>query len=248
MWLRARAVRARLAKAANAPTARCALAQPCCSPYSGRREPVLPKRRPAFWSLSRARRSAGKERRHPAKPALAAASDTAAGAGAVASPAKRRAIQREREGDEGEYEEEKEVGDDVEDNEVDDEEDDEIDDEEVVEEEEEEEDVSAVASAGAGRKLRKAKVVDEWTTKEEKLIASQWKLFTECVKGLRSDKAAKALSRVKATVASVINECREGEHCQRADAREKLRLINEAVAKVSTDSGDAVARIGELRL
>jgi len=28
----------------------------------------------------------------------------------------------------------------------------------------------------------------------------------------------------------------------------KLRLINEAVAKVSTDSGDAVARIGELRL
>jgi len=89
-------------------------------------------------------------------------------------------------------------------------------------------------------------VVDEWTTKEEKLIASQWKLYTECVKGLRSDKAAKALSRVKAT--SVINECREDEHCQLADAWEKLRLINEAVAKVSTDSGDAVARIGELRL
>jgi hypothetical protein len=189
--------------------------------------------------------------RHPAKPALAAASDTAAGAGAagaVASPAKRRAIQREREGDEDDGDEG-----DYEEKEVDDEEDDKIDDEEIEEEEveveeKEEKDFSAIASAGAGRKFWKAKVVDEWTTKEEKLIASQWKLYTECVKGLRSDKAAKALSRVKATIASVINECREGEHCQRADAWEKLRLINEAVAKVSTDSGDAVARIGELRL
>jgi len=174
---------------------------------------------------------------------LAAASDTAAGAGAVASPAKRRAIQREREGDEDDGDEG-----DYEEKEVDDEEDDEIDDEELEEEEEEEEDFSAIASAGDGRKYGKAMVVDEWTTKEEKLIASQWKLYTECVKGLRSDKAAKALSRVKATVASVINECREDEHCQLADAWEKLRLINEAVAKVSTDSGDAVARIGELRL
>jgi len=167
----------------------------------------------------------------------------------VASPAKRRAIQREREGDEGEYEEEKEVGDDVEDNEVDDEEDDEIDDEEVDEEEEEEEDVSAVASAGAGRKLRKAKVVDEWTAPDEKLIASQWKVYTECDKGHGSDTAAKALRRVKATIASVIDECRNAEQYQRAGAwEEKLRLVNEAVAKVSTDSGDAVARIGELRL
>jgi len=166
----------------------------------------------------------------------------------VASPAKRRAIQREREGDEDDGDEG-----DYEEKEVDDEEDDKIDDEEIEEEEveveeKEEKDFSAIASAGAGRKFGKAKVVNVWTTKEEKLIASQWKLYTECVKGLRSDKAAKALSRVKATIASVINECREGEHCQRADAWEKLRLINEAVAKVSTDSGDAVARIGELRL
>ena len=88
-------------------------------------------------------------------------------------------------------------------------------------------------------------VVDEWTARDEKLIAAQWRVYVESDTGLSSDK-------VRTTIQSVINECMDNDEPARANAWEgMLQQIEAAVVLIHADSGHAVANMGmggELRL
>jgi len=106
------------------------------------------------------------------------------------------------------------------------------------------------ASAGSKAKPAKRKgMVDEWTARDEKLIAAQWRVYVESDTGLSSDKAKKRLDKVRTTIQSVINDCMDNDEPARANAWEgMLQQIEAAVLLIPADSGHAVANMGELRL